>query len=126
MSHPKISGVIDIRDNSKITDEEIVICDRFISGYEVIDSIGNCKICIKDSLIDSFKFSRLKNGGLVVSFDRPWYVLDYKYVIEMNNGNIEYDKISSGRYYTHSEKANKHIWLYTVIICFITLVLMLV
>ena len=131
MDHPRISGVIDMRHRTKITDEEIVIVDEktpFINipKYEVIDNMGGCLIFIKLDLMDSSKISRLKNGGISISFDRPWYVLDYKYIFETNNGNLEYDKISSGRYFTHSEKASKHVFLYTFIICIVTVMFLLV
>lgn len=132
IGHPKISGILDMSNSSAKRDKshEIVIVSNqsnllFVSDCEFVCEVGPYLLFVRRDLKD---VARLKKSEkeTVVSFNRPWYVLDYKYVFQLNDKNmIEYDKISTGRYITHSEKHEKHILLYTGLLLIVVLVLML-
>ncbi len=117
-----ISGISDltISDVKRSKEHEIVIVNSqtnliFISDCSYAVQLGEYLIYLRNDLIDLAKIT-YSSEKVCISFNRPWYVLDYKYVIELNEGKLEYDKISSGRYFTHSEKENKHIYLYTLLV----------
>lgn len=122
MNTIQISGILDLTksDTKKTKDHEIVIVNSqskliFVSDCLYVCELGGCLIYIRSDLLDVALISQT-HQRICISFNRPWYVLDYKYIIEVTDHGLEYDKISTGRYFTHSEKTDRHTLFYTLLI----------
>lgn len=124
-----ISGILDLTncDAKKTAAHEVVIVNSqskliFVADCTYITQLGEWLVYIKNDLIEVAKITQT-GQRITISFNRPWYVLDYKYVIELTEKGLEYDKISSGRYFTHSEKSDRHTIFYTILVCLLVLCL---